>query len=193
MTRAGTPKPFLPVIPPWATAVSTVILVAGFQVIGLTGGYEDSWLVVGTFAFLSICVVVTFEYWRLWLIWTPIPKRRSFGLVIEVFLVLGMLVTFFAYLMTLGYQEGWLEVSGVRGKRAAFEAADAACVWHFLDSVPALKIPETLNWEKLRHPYTDHISGGLLLAFKLIAVLPVISLVAELIGRARGTRTSPSG
>jgi hypothetical protein len=47
-------------------------------------------------------------------------------------------------------------------------------LWHFLNSVPSLKIPETLLWpEPFR--YKDHLSGVLLLAFKIIVIVPVIA------------------
>jgi hypothetical protein len=45
--------------------------------------------------------------------------------------------------------------------------------WHFMDSVPGLKIPETLMWNAA-FKYTDRLSGLLLLMFKLSVILPVI-------------------
>jgi hypothetical protein len=47
-------------------------------------------------------------------------------------------------------------------------------LWHFMNSVPGLKIPETLLWpEPFR--YKDHLSGVLLLVFKIIVIIPVIA------------------
>jgi hypothetical protein len=47
-------------------------------------------------------------------------------------------------------------------------------LWHFMSSVPSLKIPETLLWPEPFH-YKDHLSGVLLLAFKIIVIVPVIA------------------
>ena len=46
-------------------------------------------------------------------------------------------------------------------------------LWHFLESIPGLKIPETLLWN-VPFKYKDGFSGLLLLAFKLAVILPVI-------------------
>jgi hypothetical protein len=46
-------------------------------------------------------------------------------------------------------------------------------MWHFLDSVPGLKIPETLRLNE-PYKYKDPLSGVLLLFFKLIVIIPVI-------------------
>lgn len=47
-------------------------------------------------------------------------------------------------------------------------------LWHFMSSIPSLKIPETLLWQE-PFRYKDHISGVLLLAFKIIVIVPVIA------------------
>jgi hypothetical protein len=50
-------------------------------------------------------------------------------------------------------------------------------LWHFMNSVPSLKIPQTLLWEE-PFLYKDHLSGVLLLAFKIIVIVPVIASFA---------------
>jgi hypothetical protein len=47
-------------------------------------------------------------------------------------------------------------------------------LWHFMSSVPSLKIPETLLWQVPVH-YKDHLSGALLLVFKIVVIVPVIA------------------
>jgi len=46
--------------------------------------------------------------------------------------------------------------------------------WHFLNSIPGLKLTETLKW-RLPYDYKDSLSGALLLCFKLIVIVPVIA------------------
>jgi len=50
-------------------------------------------------------------------------------------------------------------------------------LWHFLSSVPSLRIPETLRWKE-PFIYKDAVSGLLLLAFKIIVIGPVIASFA---------------
>jgi len=45
--------------------------------------------------------------------------------------------------------------------------------WHFLNSIPGLKITETLRWTQ-PYEYKDSLSGVLLLGFKLVVIIPVI-------------------
>jgi hypothetical protein len=45
--------------------------------------------------------------------------------------------------------------------------------WHFLNSIPGLKITETLKWPQ-PYDYKDSFSGALLLVFKLVVIIPVI-------------------
>jgi hypothetical protein len=48
--------------------------------------------------------------------------------------------------------------------------------WNLLDSIPFLEVPNTLHWE-LARTFSDHLSGGLLLAYKLLVLLPIAKLV----------------
>jgi hypothetical protein len=59
--------------------------------------------------------------------------------------------------------------------------------WHFLNSVPSLKIPETLLWNEPL-AYKDHLSGALLLAFKIVVVAPVIASFAVWIRLRKGSK-----
>ena len=50
--------------------------------------------------------------------------------------------------------------------------------WHLLNSVPLLSVPGTLGIEKPRL-FGDHLSGGMVLAFKLVVLVPLIGLVVS--------------
>ena len=63
----------------------------------------------------------------------------------------------------------------------AFRTAQAECLWNLLDGIPVFKVPDTLNW-KLSHPFTDHLSGGIVLAYKVLVVFPALGLIAGLFG-----------
>ena len=49
--------------------------------------------------------------------------------------------------------------------------------WHFLNSIPGLGVPETLLWQN-PFKYKDRLSGVILLAFKLLVIIPVIASFA---------------
>ena len=50
-------------------------------------------------------------------------------------------------------------------------------MWHFLDSIPGLEVPETFLWNK-PFQYQDHLTGLLLLLYKVLVILPVIGSFA---------------
>jgi hypothetical protein len=54
-------------------------------------------------------------------------------------------------------------------------------LWHLADSVPALKVPKTLNWT-LHHPFTDHAQGGLALIYAIAVSVPAIYVATQVIG-----------
>ena len=47
-------------------------------------------------------------------------------------------------------------------------------MWHFVNLIPGLGIPETLRWTQ-PYQYSDHLSGAVLLTFKIAVILPVIA------------------
>jgi hypothetical protein len=58
--------------------------------------------------------------------------------------------------------------------------------WNFLDAIPALDVPETLHWARPAE-FTDRLSGVLLLAYKLLAILPLVGILQAILSRARQT------
>jgi len=58
--------------------------------------------------------------------------------------------------------------------RNDFSGVESFYAWYFVDSIPGLKVPETLMWERPPYKYNDSLSGVLLLCFKLAVVIPVI-------------------
>jgi hypothetical protein len=51
-------------------------------------------------------------------------------------------------------------------------------IWHLIDAVPLLDITQTLRWPP-PISYLDSAVGALLLAFKIIFIVPVIALVIQ--------------
>jgi hypothetical protein len=54
------------------------------------------------------------------------------------------------------------------------EAILGLYLWHFLDAVPLLEVPATLSWERPL-VYDDARVGLLVLAFKVVVIVPVLA------------------
>jgi hypothetical protein len=50
---------------------------------------------------------------------------------------------------------------------------ETSYIWHFLDAVPFVDVPSTLHWCE-PHVFHDHMSGSLLLVFKLAVIVPFV-------------------
>ena len=68
----------------------------------------------------------------------------------------------------------WFEPQIPRGEWSRVQDFYA---WHFLKSIPGLDIPETLLWDT-PYKFRDRLSGLILLAFKLMVIIPVIASFA---------------
>jgi hypothetical protein len=134
-------------------------------------------LVVVSLLFVIVCV------WA----WLIIGKRRLqlftqtyklgilWPLLFSAAMLLFALMPFAALssiLADLGYTT--FEPSVPKGE---FWRLQDLYLWHFFNSVPSLKITETLLWEE-PFQYKDRLSGALLLAFKIIVIVPVIASFA---------------
>jgi hypothetical protein len=60
------------------------------------------------------------------------------------------------------------------------DAVYSSYLWHLLAAVPLLQIPSTLNWT-LRHPFTDHIQGGLIVIYTLTDILPFLYVGSKMV------------
>jgi hypothetical protein len=57
-------------------------------------------------------------------------------------------------------------------------------LWHFTDAVPVVEATETLRWD-LEHDVADHLGGALVLAFKILVILPFVALVKAAVTRKK--------
>jgi hypothetical protein len=113
----------------------------------------------------------------LWAFWQTVrlPEGQApFGLAaVLAIITIGVCVEAFAGTVALLWQYGVARPAN--GSHASLWRTEGYYVWHLLDSIPVLTIPETLGW---REPATfvDHASGALLLAFKLVVIAPLVRL-----------------
>ena len=127
-------------------------------------------------------------YWRLWLFWRPlgVPVR---ALAAGAFAALICLSQAFASLTMLLADQGALELAkafpqarDTFGMSGTFGQLELYHLWHFADAIPALEVPDTLNWDEPE--YFDGLgAGSLLLAYKLLVVLPVLTVLVAVFRR----------
>jgi len=108
--------------------------------------------------------------------------RQERIIAVETLLmIVAYAIVSFAGLLAFLTRHRWgVHVTGQTSNATARrDAATTYVLWHAADLVPGLDIPHTVHW-KLRHDFTDHYSGGLLLALKLFIAIPVLRTVATL-------------
>jgi hypothetical protein len=172
---------------------------------GLLRPTTNEWLGIGALLALTVVAVGLTRFYQRWQFWR-VPRERPLTTVAATIVALFLLVEAFTAVTSLAVQEGEVAASGyfsglsdaarARAKERGsgfsgstfllptdadlYQEMERFYLWHLLDAVPTLKIPETLNWDKPAVELTDKRGGGLLLVFKILVVLPVIRLGVQL-------------
>jgi hypothetical protein len=157
-----------------ATAAVLVVFVLHLmQAAGLaTGSAALAALPVG------VAVIVTAGCWAvlLRLFWRTRfdPNQPGYALSV-VFSILAICAGLesIAGLSTLLWQQGVIRPS-IPGSPSLWRC-EGHYLWTVVGSVPLLAAPQTLGWRDPQ-PFADHISGALLLAFKIALIAPLVRL-----------------
>jgi hypothetical protein len=193
----------------WALPIVAVVAVVAALVarVAITSGddlvYQPTarqWVLVSCMVLITVVATVATGFFRLWLFWRPAPKEPVVLALAQTGLALFVLIEMFVSITALLASSGVVSVSGfefigrssnvVSGSGFAttywgpagsqiYRSIEALYFWHLLDAIPALDIPKTLNWTPA-HGLNDHIGGALVLTFKVLVVLPVITLAKTL-------------
>jgi hypothetical protein len=140
-------------------------------------------LVIGVV--IGLVLIIFSEAWRILLPWVPVKKTDAFHLGFGATILLFWLTYLFVLLTTWMYAKGLTEASqNLEIGGELVRAAEEYYIFHLLDEVPLLKIPETLDWEQPA-TFTDDASRALLLSYRILVILPVIRVAAELLRRER--------
>jgi hypothetical protein len=116
------------------------------------------------------------------------PGLRAFQ---DCFLICAVATAGFASLSALLVVRGVVPTAGE--PLPALDPASAMFgyyAWHLLDSVPVLDITNTLRWAE-PYQFTDRWSSSLLLAYKVLVILPFLQ-IAALVWRSRKSPAEPS-
>ncbi|HEY7077227.1 MAG TPA: hypothetical protein VH418_17745 [Solirubrobacteraceae bacterium] len=181
---------------PWLTSGSHARLIVAPLIplviweVALATDDLTNWFPVLMAAVTTVGAMLVSEFWRLWVFWKPEhPMSGGFAGLVLTGLAIVMMTAMFAAASGFLYAHGAL--SKAKLPDAPFMKLQEDYFWHFFDAVPALKVPQTLNWaEPVK--FTDPVSGMLLLAYKVLVILPVVGYIAWLVKEHR-QRTAAAG
>jgi hypothetical protein len=178
-----------------AMAVAVRIALAG-QDLG-SPPQATEWVLVGLMIALALLVVRVTGFYRRWMPWrTPPPLPIRYTVALTSLAVLVLTEGFAAVSVLLG-QQGALAVDPDVFYRPAASGPNASSggsfaegvwilanfeevyLWSLFDAVPTLKIAETLDWSPAFD--FDRAGGALVLAYKVLVILPFITLVRSLL------------
>lgn len=141
-------------------------------VAGASLGVALAVLLIWVAVYLLLVLQVSSERRRK-VFWTRARRLDRVTPFVYTFSVAFVAIILFATLAFILSDRGAIEFAA--GSRIA-EPSNAAdfFLWHLLDSIPALDVNETLRWEQPLS-YTDGGVGALLLAFKLVVIVPIVA------------------
>jgi hypothetical protein len=123
------------------------------------------------------------RFWKRWLPWQRAAVEEP-GIVLGAALAsVALLTMLYAATTAVFDANGWLESRPATEDKFAWRALEYYA-WQFFDAIPALEIPSTVEWSR-GTTYVDVQSGGLLLAYKLLAIVPIVRLIVELVEARR--------
>ncbi len=158
---------------------AAVLIIVPYLVVRSLLGWTQQSMPILVHAIVLVLIFLIMIYWA----WLISGDRGS--QLFNVFYSLGVKWTFlfsialllfatvwFASLSSTLSDLGYVKFDPVVPKGEFWRIQDFY-MWHFFNSIPGLKIPDTLLWAEPMK-YTDRTSGGLLLAYKLLVIIPVI-------------------
>lgn len=148
-------------------------------------------LMAGLTALALWWVMKRTRLWQRWAFWKPDRIGSGRALVVSALLVLALLTEVFtAVTVVLVTQDAITAQGGNLTDANVYWRTELLYLWQFVDSIPAVDATTTLNWKPPYH--LDGISGGsLLLAFKVLVLLPIVGLIVDFIRHPRGNAQDP--
>jgi hypothetical protein len=159
-------------------------------------GWVFAFIVVVVLPFLCVVVAMTSGLYLRWLFWRPITNERRLWSVLQTVFAIALVVFTFSVFATALVDLGWISLHGypttVHGRRHVMDGVQVDFAWNIFNAIPALGIPKTLNWSEPARRFGDHGGGVLMLTFKLLVILPLVSLIAQLVQRPASNTSAAS-
>ena len=159
----------------WTVGLGALIVgaVRLVQTFTLDGPALLGWLAVSPGLFLTAAGVAVLV-WAAWHIHLdPDHVRPYVVLALSAFFIICVAIEAFAGLTTLLAEQGQL-ASRVHSGPSLW-ATERYYVWQLLDSIPILDCTRTLDWHEPGFS-PSRLSGSLLLAFRVLLILPMVRL-----------------
>lgn len=159
----------------WTVGLGALIVgvVRLVQTFTLDGPAVLGWLAVSPGLFLTAAGVAVLV-WAAWHIHLdPDHLRPYVVLALSAFFIICVAIETFAGLTTLLVEQGHLASRVHAG--SSLWAAERYYVWQLLDSIPALDGTRTLDWHEPGFS-PSRLSGSLLLAFRVLLIVPMVHL-----------------
>jgi len=138
---------------------------------------------------LALGVVIATGFWRRWIFWRASRDESVVRAAIANLVALVVLTELFAVVTMAVISRGGIAVADPA--RVRLGIVEQYYVWNLADALPVLELPKTLNWDQ---PLTlgDHQAGQLLLAYKLLVILPIAGFIAYLINMPKRDAQAPA-
>ena len=112
-------------------------------------------------------------YWRIQL--DPEDKKPYVVAMLTSLATVGACVVAFAGLTIVLWKSGAIN-SNSRGSPAGLLEVEVYYLWHLVDTIPLVGATDALHWESPL-AFSDPWSGGLLLTFKVLLLIPLIRVL----------------
>jgi hypothetical protein len=160
------------------------------------GLLEDAY--IPTILFMAGITVASSGFYMRWLFWRKESRQLppTSALLGTALAVIGLVVAF-TVVSSFLVEQGWVHAAGwthgLPKKWHLVNGIERDFYWSFLDAIPGLAIPTTLHWKHPAHELTGYSGGAIVLAFKVLVILPVIGLALILIRHAQAADGTSAG
>jgi hypothetical protein len=166
--------------PPYFIGIAAAYT-AFFQLMVWLTNFEDWWAIF--FLSLTFFSVIGYtQFWRNWVFWKRDDSAGAKTIIAGTLVALIMLMIYFSAITSVLVTKKYLSTEQDLGSNSTYKL-EAYHAWQFLDAIPGLKIPQTLNWAEPKYGFSQeqatsrYVGGALLLLFKLLVIIPVIGAI----------------
>ncbi|WP_405528922.1 hypothetical protein OG426_43255 [Streptomyces canus] len=158
----------------WAIGGGVIAVTICRLVLTFTVNARAGIAIAGVSTVLALAVVCLIGLaWASWKIrLTTTVAVLGVGLLFSL-VAIGICVEAFASITVLLWRHDL--ISGVPGVDPSLWRTERYYLWHLVDSIPFLDIPQGVQWREPK-PFSDIYGGGILLAYKILLIAPLASI-----------------